>query len=252
MYRFLLLLLAASVLLMVLGWASVLPPRVEAVAWDVVSTVWWLAVPAVFVLYCVAPGLFHRLDTTMGFVAGGFGRGRRDAADLLARIEQMGKPHHMAQLGHLYLAHGRPRKAAHWLERALELDPQLLDARYHLAACHLSRRRTPEAAELFEQVYATKPDHDYGTLCLRLAQCHQRLGNDSRASEIFQRLMRFYPGHPEGAYHFALLEAKQGNHQRAAQLMRDVTIAVRRSPRFHRRRNRHWAWKARWWLWTKG
>jgi tetratricopeptide (TPR) repeat protein len=250
MCRLLFLIIASWAVLTFLGGAGVLPPHVEALAWDLMGTVWCVAALVLLSLYWAAPGLFQRFDITMGFVAG-LGSSRREAAELLARIDHMGKPHHMAQLGHLYLAHGRPRKAAHWLERALELDPQLLDARYRLAQCHLSRRKVPEATELFEQVYATKPDHDYGMLYLRLAQCHQRLGNDERAREIFQRLLRFYPGHPEGSYHFALLEAQEGDRQRASELMRGVITTVARSPRFQRRRNRHWAWKARWWLWTK-
>jgi len=249
MLRLLLILLAASAVLAALTSAQVLPAAVDAAAWEVLGVLWWLAVIACPLVYWAAPGLFHHIDGPLGRFAARLGHGRRDAAELLARIEHMGKPHHMVQLGQLYLHQGRWRKAAGWLERAVALEPHLLEARYKLAQCYLAQRKTPEATELFEQVYAAKPDHDYGTLYLRLAQCHHRLGNDARAGQVFEQLLRFYPGHAEGGYSYALLLEQLGQRDRARQLMREVITAVHRSPRFQRRRTRHWAWKARWWLW---
>ncbi len=251
MSRALLLLIAAIVLLSVLGQTGVLPPAVEALAWDVVLTLWFLLLLVLPLLYWAAPGLFRRLDTTLGHLAARFGHGRHEATDLLARIEHMGKPHHMLHLGQLYLHQGRLAKASHWLQRALEADPELLEARYKLALCRFAQNQLTEAAELFEQVGAVKPNHDYGMLDLRLAQCHQRLANQARSREIFDRLLRFYPGHAEGSYSCALLLADEGERERARQLMGQVIGSVRHSPRFQRRRTRHWAWKARWWLWTR-
>jgi tetratricopeptide (TPR) repeat protein len=252
MFRALVILIAAALLITVLSQAGLLPPAVEAVAWNVLAAFWWLLLLGLPLMYWAAPGLFHRIDGALGHFVARFGHSRYEVGELLARIEHMGKPHHMLQLGQVYLHQGRLRKASHWLERALELDPQLLEARYKLAQCRLAQHKTAEAAELFEQVDAAKPNHDYGMLDLRLAQCHQRLGNYARAREVYERLLRFYPGHAEGSYHFALLVADEGARERSRQLMGEVISSVRRSPRFQRRRTRHWAWKARWWLWTRG
>jgi tetratricopeptide (TPR) repeat protein len=251
MSRALLFLIAAVVLLTVVSQAGVLPPAAQEVAWLLVRTLWWLLLMVLPLVYWAAPGLFHRLDGTLGHFAARFGHGRHEAGELLARIDHMGKPHHMLQLGHLYLHQGRLRKAAQWLRRALELDPDLLEARYKLAHCYFAQHKTAEAAELFEQVRAAKPNHDYGMLDLRLAQSHQRLGNYPRAREVYERLLRFYPGHAEGSYHFALLAADEGRREQSRKLMGEVITSVHRSPRFQRRRTRHWAWKARWWLWTR-
>ena len=86
---------------------------------------------------------------------------------------------------------------------------------------------------------------------LRLAQSQQFVGNQSRAKEIYQILLRFYPGHPEGSYFYALLLADEDQLLAARKLMNDLIFTVRHSPGFHRRRNRHWALKARWWLWHR-
>src|SRR5438045_1970709 len=166
MSRPFLLVLAALALLTLLSRANVLPPAIERVAWNVLMTFWWLVILVGPLLYWAVPGLFHRMDGTLGQLASRWVHGRREASELLARIDHMGKPHHMLQLGNLYLHQGRLRKASHWLQRALELDPSLLEARYKLAQCHFAGHKTAEAAELVEQIYAVKPDPDYGTLAL--------------------------------------------------------------------------------------
>src|SRR5262245_18860272 len=111
MSRLLLIVLAGLVLLTALSHADLLPPAVEAAAWNVVSACWSLLLFGVPLLYWTAPGLFQRVDGSLSQVASRWGHGRREAADLLARIDHMGKPHHMLQLGSLYLHQGRLRKA---------------------------------------------------------------------------------------------------------------------------------------------
>ena len=115
--------------------------------------------------------------------------------------------------------------------------------------CLFDQGQYDKAVEFFEKVHRAKPQHDYGHAYLRLAQTHQRLGNIDRAAEVYEEFLRFYPGQPEGTYDYALLCQEQGDETKATQLMRDLVVSVRHSPRFHRRRNRHLLWKARWWLW---
>src|SRR5437588_12818327 len=117
MSRPFLLVLAALAVLTLLSRAGILPPAIENVAWNVLMTFWWLVILVVPLLYWAAPGLFHHVDGMLGQVVSRWGHGRREAAELLARIEHMGKPHHMLQLGNLYLHQGRLRRASDWFRR---------------------------------------------------------------------------------------------------------------------------------------
>jgi tetratricopeptide (TPR) repeat protein len=173
----------------------------------------------------------------------------RDVHELERKIAHLDRPYHMQQLGMIYANQGRVATARQLFERALAKDPEAIDSKYHLALCHLAQKEYAPAAELLEQVQAKKPDYDYGMAYLRLAQAQQFVGNATRAAEVYQTLLRFYPGHPEGSYHYALLLAGDHKPAEARQLMRDLIFTVRCSPGFHRRRNRHWSLKARWWLW---
>ncbi len=229
--------------------AGVLPEPVANLAAPVVGLACSLAFPGMLIIAYTAPGLFRDVADDVSHFWRRLRTRRHEVEELERKIAHLDRPYHMQQLGMIFAAQGRPAKARPWFERALEKDPSSLDARYQLGLCHFAQKEYPAAAELLEQVYAEKPDHDYGMTYLRLAESQQYCGNLDRAAEVYRTMLQFYPGHPEGGYHYALLLADQDSLAKAKELMREVTFAVRHSPGFHRRRNRHWALKAQWWLW---
>jgi tetratricopeptide (TPR) repeat protein len=251
MSRFLLTIILLALALSVLSSLQVLPPALDALAGHLLSLAWSAAVLC-FLLYLLAPGMFRGFDQDMRHLVSRVRHDRRELEELHRKVDHLDKSHHMVQLGHIYLQQGRHRKATAWLERALEKEPDSLDAQYKLGLCYFAQGKHVDAARLLERVYADKPNYDYGTANLRLAQCHHKLGNLPRAAEAYGTLLQQNPGHPEGAYHYALLREEQGDRGGAAKLMTTVVHSVRHSPRFHRRRNRHLLWKARWWLWRRG
>lgn len=228
---------------------QVLPAPVARIVAPIVGLACSFACPLFFLTILLAPGLYR--DTTEGLQHSWARlRTRRiELEDLQRKIARLNKPHHMIQLGALYLRQGKTAKAASWFEKALEGEPDSLEAQYRLGLCYFEQGRYEQAAELLERVHAVKPEYDYGLAYLRLAESQQKLGNVDRASEIYEIMLRFYPGHPEGSYNFALLLADAGDMQRAKELMQEIVVSLRHSPRFQRTRNRHWMLKARWWLW---
>lgn len=243
------LIITISVLFALAMLTPFLPGPLARVAQYIVSTATGLACPLFFFSLFFAPGLYRQLSDELRQFFERI-RGRRDEIDDLKRkIHNMNKPHHMAQLGQLYLRQGRSTKAIPWFEKTLAADPDHLEATYRLGLCLFDQGKYDEAVEYLEKVHRMKPDHDYGHAYLRLAQTHQRLGNADRAAEVYDLLLRFYPGQPEGTYDYALLCEGQGDLEKASKLMSDVVFSVRQSPRFHRSRNRHLLWKAQWWLW---
>jgi len=251
-YIFYMLRLLTISILVVVGLAlltPLLPYPLARASQYIVNTAMGLACPMFFFSLFFAPGLYRQLSDELRQVFERL-RGRRlEIEDLQRKIANMNKPHHMAQLGQLYLRQGRQSKAIPWFERTLEADPEHLEATYRLGMCYFDKGQYDKAVNFFEKVHSIKPDHDYGHAYLRLAQTHQRLGNAQRAAEVYDQLLRFYPGQPEGTYDYALLSQEQGDMRKSIRLMRDVVFSVRHSPRFHRRRNRHLLWKAQWWLW---
>jgi hypothetical protein len=200
----------------------------------------------------VAPGMIYRLRDDFAEVWERLKGRRSEIDDLIQRVNHLNKPHHMAQLAGIYQRQGKHKLAANWFAKALEGDGSMVDARYRLALCRLREKKFQAAAELLEQVHATKPDHDYGGAYLRLAQASERAGNDERAAAVYPMLFKCCPGHAEGCYCYGLLLARRGDGAGARRQMEQVIFSVRNSPTFHRRRNRHWMWKAKWWIWRNG
>ena len=238
--------LAALWVLLGLG---VLPEPVQMIVQPIVGLACSLAIPAILITSYAAPGLIRNVVDDVNHFWRRLRTRRRDVDELEVKIAHLDRPYHMNQLGQIYLTQGRVAKAKPWFERALAKEPEGIAAQYNLATCHYAQKQYAAAAELLEQVHAQKPDYDYGMAYLRLAQSQQFVGNHPRAAEIYQTLLRFYPGHPEGLYHYGLLTADGNSPAAARKLMQEAIFAVSHSPGFHRRRNRHWALKAQWWLW---
>ena len=228
---------------------GVLSGPAEAIALTIVGGACSMACPLLFFMIFWAPGLFRETTDGVSHFFARIGARHREIEDLERKIAHLNKAHHMALLANVFWKQGRRRRAIDWFRKAMEKDPDLLDARYKLGLCYFEQADFAGAAELLEGVCSEKPQHDYGLADLRLAQALHRLNRVDRADEAFQTLLQFYPGHPEGSYHFALFKVDQGDAMRARTLMQDVVFAVRHSPGFQRRRNRHWMLKAKWWLW---
>jgi tetratricopeptide (TPR) repeat protein len=242
-----------TIVLLIAAWillaAGVLPAPVAAVVEPILGVVSSFAIPILLLTAYLAPGLIQGVAADISHFWRRLRTRKHDIEELERKIVHLDRAYHIHQLGVVYLQQGRIGKAEPLFAKALEKDPDSLDAKYHLACCHFAQKHYDKSAELLEQVHSQKPEHDYGMAYLRLAQSQQFLGNASRAGEVYRTMLRYYPAHPEGTYHYALLLAGDHSPDNARQLMQEVIFTVRHSPSFHRRRNRHWALKARWWLW---
>ncbi|MDA7978214.1 MAG: tetratricopeptide repeat protein [Pirellulales bacterium] len=235
--------LVIAALLLSSGW---LPPMPRAILRFVFQTTLFVIIPVFLVAFLMAPGMFPSLANEARALWQRFSG--REVSDLRQKIDQLDKPHHMVQLGNIFLRAARFSKAKPWYEKALQRDSTLLEARYKLALCQYHLSEHTQAMERLEQVHAEKADYDYGMAYLRLAQVHARLDNHDRAAEVFAEMLRFYPGHAEASYSFGLLLSSLGQWSEAHHHMRNVNATLRQSPPFQRRRNRHWAIKSWWWL----
>lgn len=169
----------------------------------------------------------------------------RELRDLAERI---GNPYHMARLGAALVEAGEYDEAIQWLEKALDQDSSLKDARFHLARAYLERGEPTRARELLAPVVEAEPTYGYGDAAMVHARAVEESGAPQDAIAAYERLLRYYPNHPEASFRYAMLLAKQGETERARTVLKEMLAAAERAPAFQRRRQRAWLRRARQWL----
>lgn len=169
---------------------------------------------------------------------------RRRIRDLRAQIELLDAPHHHAALGDALLQIGQPKEAIPSFERALEGDPEDLDARAHLGYALRRAGRHEEAEHALREVVEQRPEQDYGRALLEWGHALRELGRRDEALAAYDRLLEAFT-YSEGRYARAVLLAEQGQRDRAREEMERIVREARSLPKFARARELPWIRRAR-------
>jgi tetratricopeptide (TPR) repeat protein len=102
--------------------------------------------------------------------------------DAAAKVEESAEMRRM--LGQSELARGRLDSAAHEFKRAVELDPQDLDARFGLGVTYRRSGQLDSARRLFDEIGAR--DAQYAGLTLERGQLLEAQGEYAKAVEIYR------------------------------------------------------------------
>ncbi|HEY7816586.1 MAG TPA: tetratricopeptide repeat protein, partial [Vicinamibacteria bacterium] len=99
-----------------------------------------------------------------------------------------GKARVHANLGSAYLVNGRPADARRAFEKAIELDPSLVEAVTSLANLHIDHTKEwSEAERLLDEVLKRSPD--YAPAYVSLGVMSLRRGELPRAAELFEKAL---------------------------------------------------------------
>ncbi|MBI2300247.1 MAG: tetratricopeptide repeat protein [Armatimonadetes bacterium] len=128
-----------------------------------------------------------------------------------------------ARLGQELVGQGRLEEAVVEFERALELQPTLLEARVNLGATwyRMAAARAEgapagwlrEASKHFQFVLGLQPENV--PAALGLAAAHDRLGESDQALGILEPLARAHPQTRDVHYNLALVYARRGEREAA-------------------------------------
>jgi Tfp pilus assembly protein PilF len=94
-------------------------------------------------------------------------------------------------MGECWQQLGRAEEAERCYRKAVEADPEALQAWYRMG-CLQSKDRPAEGAESFRRAIALKPDHTEAYF--NLGQCLLWLGDRAGAAEAFRAAVRCDPG----------------------------------------------------------
>jgi tetratricopeptide (TPR) repeat protein len=105
-------------------------------------------------------------------------------------------------LARAQIAQRRLNQAEISLSKALEINPESLDAQFRMGVIYTLRGLPSQASEYFTDVIAVKPDHPVAHY--NLGMCYERSGDPEAAAKHYRKAIEYQPDYFEA--HFLLAE----------------------------------------------
>jgi tetratricopeptide (TPR) repeat protein len=155
-------------------------------------------------------------------------------------------------LGLIYQQRGQREEARASFTRAIEIDPEETDAHYQLGRIAREEGKLGEAISRFDAVVSRHPDHSQSEAWREIGWTYFQAGQYEDARSAFERFIAKRPSDAEGRYRYGLTLHQLGRHDDAAAEMRSCIEAVRTSPAYKYRAEKHWASEAQSFLRSQG
>ncbi len=143
-------------------------------------------------------------------------------------------------LGLIYQQRGQFQEARSSFERAIEIDPDETDSHYQLGRIAREEGRLSEAVTHFDAVVRRNPEHSQNEVWREIGRTYFQAGQFEDARNALERFLEKRPSDAEGRYHYGLTLNRLGLADQAATEMRACIEAVRTSPAYKYRAEKHW------------
>jgi tetratricopeptide (TPR) repeat protein len=143
-------------------------------------------------------------------------------------------------LGLIHQGRGELDEARTRFERALEIDPEEIDASYQLGRIARQQKRYADAIQNFEQVVARNPAHSQHEVWREVAATYIAAGQFEDARTALDQFLEHRPSDPEGLYLMGRAHAGLGHKREATSLMQACIEAVKTAPAYKYRASKRW------------
>lgn len=143
-------------------------------------------------------------------------------------------------LGLIYQQRGQLAEAKERFARAVEIDGDETDAHYQLGRLAREQGGLAEAIGHFEAVVQRDPEHSQNEVWREIGRTYFEAGQLEDARASFERFLARRPSDAEGHYRYGLTLKRLGRGEDAASEMRACIEAVRTSPTYKYRAEKHW------------
>ncbi len=150
----------------------------------------------------------------------------------------------VAELARICAKDGEHARAVELFGEALRRDPGDLESLYGRGLSMIETGDYPAAIEDLRALHAADPTFRLYQGSLALARAYEGLGDEPKAIEVYRDILGRTTV-SEAYYGLGKLLAKQGNTEEARQAAREILAKQNGLPRYLRRQERPWVWKAR-------
>jgi tetratricopeptide (TPR) repeat protein len=143
-------------------------------------------------------------------------------------------------LGLIHQSRGELDQARERFERALQIDPEEIDASYQLGRIARQQKRYADAIQNFEQVVARNQAHSQHEVWREVAATYIAAGQFEDARTALDQFLEHRPSDPEGLYLMGRAHAGLGHKREATSLMQACIEAVKTAPAYKYRASKRW------------
>jgi tetratricopeptide (TPR) repeat protein len=143
-------------------------------------------------------------------------------------------------LGLIHQSRGELEEARARFQRALDIDPEEIDASYQLGRIARQQKRYTDAIQNFEQVVTRNPAHSQYEVWREVAATYISAGQFEDARTALDQFLEHRPSDPEGLYLMGRAHAGLGHKREATSLMQACIEAVKTAPAYKYRSSKRW------------
>ena len=155
-------------------------------------------------------------------------------------------------LGLIYQQRRQLAEAKASFARSIEIDPEEIDAHYQLGRIAREEGRLADAIGHFDAVVSHNPEHSLNEAWREIGWTYFQAGQYEDARVAFERFIDKRPSDAEGRYRYGMTLHQLGRNDAAANEMRACIEAVKTSPAYKYRAEKHWATEAESFLHSQG
>ena len=143
-------------------------------------------------------------------------------------------------LGLIHQSRGELDEAKARFDRALEIDPEEIDAAYQLGRIARQQKRYGDAIQNFEHVVTRNSAHSQHEVWREVAATYIAAGQFEDARTALDQFLEHRPSDPEGLYLMGRAHAGLGHKREATSLMQACIEAVKTAPAYKYRSSKRW------------
>lgn len=156
------------------------------------------------------------------------------------------------QLGLLHLKRRNLDAAEKSFSNALAIEPGDADYHYFMGRTRELQADWPRALEQYEETYRINPEYGHGDIFREVGKSYLHTDKLGNAIEFLKFFLENRTSDPEGRYWLAVVLQKMGKDDQMRVQLATILEQARSNPRFFRKENREWLYRARVRLRQKG
>jgi tetratricopeptide (TPR) repeat protein len=149
------------------------------------------------------------------------------------------------QLGLIHFKRRNFDSAKRYFESALKIQPADPDYHYHLGRTYELGGEWQLALEQYEETYRLNPDYGLGDIFREVGKAYLHTGSVEKSREFFEYFLKNRSSDPEGRYWLAMALQHLGQEDQMRFQLNMLLEQARSTPRFFRKENREWIYRAR-------